>query len=239
MLDSLIDARVTLREIEPQLFSALPPGDEGAHYDVFAAFYDRMVASPLYLRLAWGCTPSANAAFIRRAFESCGEGWVVDVAAGSCVDAVATYATTQRPTLVVDLSLAMLRRGMDRLRVLVRPLPENIIFLQADASSLPIRSNAVRTVLCHGAYHVFPAARDFVAEWRRVLHGEGAVFVSSLVRGRWFGDRYLNLLQRTGEVSAPFDAPRFAARLEETLDSPIHVETVGNFAYAYTRAHTR
>jgi SAM-dependent methyltransferase len=106
--------------------------------------------------------------------------------------------------------------------------------VQADASALPIRSQSVATLLCHGAYHVFPETAQIVSEWRRVLEPRGSLFVSSLVRGRWIGDRYLGALHRAGEVAEPRSPGQFAAALKAECGRPIRCEAIGSFAYART-----
>lgn len=224
-----------LRTIEPGLYSVLAERDAGAPYDRYAAAYDRAVSNATYLRIAWGLAPSDNADFIAQAFASDTEGVILDVAAGSSIDAAASYADTQRPTIVIDRSIAMLRRGRERLEARTGTHPEHVFFLQADANDLPLRDGSVTTLLCHGAYHVFPETDRLTAEWRRVLRPGGSAFVSSLVRGRWFGDRYLALLRRSGEIAPPRTRDEFTQRLAAELARPLDVEGVGNFAYARTR----
>lgn len=233
-LEGVVDPARTLREIEPGLYSVLDADDEGAPYDGFAAAYDRAVSNGAYLRVAWGIARDDNARFVRSGFEETSEGWVLDVAAGSCVDSAAAYAATQRPTMVLDRSLAMLRRGMQRLRDVTPRIPPNVFFVQADATALPIVSKQIASIVCHGAYHVFPDPTPILREWRRVHDGTGSISVSSLVRGRWLGDRYLGLLARSGEIARPRTALEFRHALENGLEAGVACETIGNFAYART-----
>src|SRR5262245_19459197 len=149
-----------IREIEAGLFTVLDRGDEGAPYDSRAAAYDRLVSSTLYSRVAWGVSPAVHTEFIARGLTSEDKGWVLDVAAGSCVPSAAAYLRTSRPVIVLDRSVGMLRRGMARLRHLHGRIPPHVVFIQADANTLPFRSGSVATVVCHGAFHLFssPAA---------------------------------------------------------------------------------
>ena len=237
----LVDALspgINAREIEPGLFSVLAEDDRGAPYDRVAVAYDRAVSTDLYLRLAWGITRSANASFIADAFKSDDGGWIIDIAAGSCVDSAALYAETERPTIVIDRSVEMLQRGIERLKKYCGSVPSHIYFLQADANALPLCDDIARTILCHGAYHVFHDTERLTSEFQRVADLSGNIFVSSLVLGRWFGDRYLGLLHGTGEIAVPRTAATFAARLEVELQSPIAFERLGNFAYARARRPT-
>ncbi len=233
-LESILIDPSQAREVEPGLWSVLDEGDVGAPYDNRAAAYDRAVSNPSYLRIAWGLTRHDNQRFIDDAFRSRRDGWIADIAAGTCVDSAATYADTRRPTVVLDRSLDMLRRGRERLVEHAESVPSNVVFLQADAYALPFRCDAISTVLCHGAYHVFHETEQLTREWQSALAPDGQVFVSSLVRGRWIGDRYLGLLRRTGEIAPPRTAEEFRQRAESELGRPLDLEAVGNFAYART-----
>ena len=235
LLEAVLSPERPVRELERNLFSALDPADEGAPYDARAAVYDRAVSSPLYSRLAWGVLPSSHTDFIQDAFDSAQEGWVLDVAAGSCAQSALVYSATSRPIVVLDRSLAMLRRGMARLRRLNGEIPARVHFLQADAASLPLRSNSVATVVCHGAFHLFTSPPEVCAEWRRVLRERGSLYASSLTRGRWIGDRYLRLLYRAGEVSEPRSAAQFAREIGQLFGGTAQLECVGNFAYVRVR----
>ena len=176
-----------------------------------------------------------NQTFINEAFSDHATGWLVDIAAGSCVDSVAAYAKTSRPTIVLDRSVAMLERGIMRLGERTGSVPANVLFLQAEANALPFADDQIETVLCHGAYHVFPETEPLTREFGRVARNDGAFFVSSLVRGRAFGNRYLKLLHKSGEIADPRDADEFADRLSTELDVPISFDAKGNFAYARGR----
>jgi ubiquinone/menaquinone biosynthesis C-methylase UbiE len=232
VLDAYLKPDIPIRQIEHSLFSVFEPDDEGARYDSIAVIYDRFISSPLYLRLAWGGSRSKQIAFIREAFNSQKEGCLLDLAAGSCIDSVYAYAETDRPIIVVDRSLHMLRRGMERMVSEAGAIPENVWFLQADALSLPIIDQKISTVLCHGAFHLFPSTDVIMGEWRRVLCDTGTTFVSSLVLARWVGDRYLNLLYRSGEVSKPMTSSDLQRTLSTGMTTECEVTTAGNFAYA-------
>ena len=233
MIESILEEPGRLREVEPGLFSVLDPGDAGAPFDRIAAAYDRAVSSPTYMRLAWGMTREDNARFIGGAVASAERGWLVDVAAGTCVDAAAIHARTTRPTVVLDRSIAMLRRARERVAAFGGGVPAEIVFLQADATAMPFAEGSITTLLCHGAYHVFQDTALLTDEWKRTLAPMGGLFVSSLVRGRWLGDRYLALLRRAGEIAPPRTAAEFRARLEQELSRAFAFEAVGNFAYAH------
>jgi SAM-dependent methyltransferase len=224
-----------IREVEPGLYSVLAAGDEGAAYDTRAAAYDRLVSSRWYSRLAWGVEPAVHTDFITRALCCDAEGWALDVAAGSCVPSASAYPKTSRPVVVLDRSLVMLRRGMARVRECHGSIPPGLFFLQGDATQLPFRSHSFASVLCHGALHVFPSPEPVCSEWKRVLARAGSLHVSSLVRGRWLGDRYLALLHRAGEIARPRTPGEVASLLEAELGAPAQISVLGNFAYVSLR----
>ncbi len=231
LLEASLQSAANVRQLDTNLFSVFEAQSIGAPYDSKAEAYDRMVSSDRYLRLAWGAQRSTIVSFMEEAFSS-GQGTILDLAAGTSVDAFRFYATTTRPTIVVDLSLEMLRRGRDRLVEELGRVPPNIVFMQADARQLPFMDNAIATLLCHGGFHLFPSLDRVVSEWRRVLHPEGGLFVTSLVRERRFGNLYLALLSRLGEVSTPMSAETFERKVRKGLGGrATGVEIEGNFAY--------
>ncbi len=234
LLSPLLAPDAPLREVGRSLYSLLDPAEVGAPYDGHAAAYDRMVSNATYMRIAWGVARDENTSFIRAAFDD-GDGPVVDVAAGSCVDSAAVYVETRRPTVVLDRSIAMLEHGRERLTELAGHIPDHVVFLQADAAETFFRPGAVGTVLCHGAYHLFPGTAPIVREWTRVLEPGGGVFVSSLTLGRFFGDRYLGLLHRAGGIEAPRSSAKFVEQLGGELGAEVEFEASGNFTYARAR----
>ena len=84
--------------------------DAGAPYDRRAAVYDRLVRSRAYNRLAWSTSPADYTAFAARAFAS-DHGPLLEAAAGSAAATAELHARAGRPTMLVDLSRAMLDRA--------------------------------------------------------------------------------------------------------------------------------
>jgi len=107
------------------------------------------------------------------------------------------------------------------------------VFLQADALDLPIADKALSTIMCHGGFHLFPALDRIVAEWRRVLAPDGGLYATSLVKERTFGNVYLKLLARTGEVSAPMSAEQVRHMVSIGKGCPAELTVEGNFAYVH------
>jgi len=230
MLQDFVKPGIPLREAAPNVYSVFEPGDDGAAYDSKAAAYDRAVSSNLYLRLAWGVTRAAFAGFINDAFNS-RDGLILDLAAGTSVDAVHSYVKTDRPVIVLDLSLAMLVKGVERLQTLTGQVPANVMFLQADAKDLPIADERVSTLLSHGGFHLFSSIDQIMREWRRVLMQDGGFFVTSIVRERWLGNQLLKALHAAGEVSAPRTALEVAGLLSKGMNTEVRHQVKGNFVF--------
>ena len=222
-----------VRELEANLYSVFDREQSGAPYDSKAAAYDRMVSSDGYLRLAWGGRRSTIYDFLDAAFAS-DVGIILDLAAGTSVDAYRAYATTTRPTFVVDLSLEMLRMGKDRVIAELGRVPDNTIFLQADALDLPFKDRTLSTILCHGSFHLFPDLDTVLSEWKRTLREDGCLFVSSLVRERLVGNLCLVGLARLGEVSKPMSAEVVSGLVASGLGRQARLDVEGNFAYVRT-----
>ena len=217
------------RALEAGLFSVLPEADAGAPYDGRAAAYDRAIGSKLYNRAIWGTTPRHYRSFIEAALRAA-RGPALDVAAGSCLESAAVYPECPEPVLVLDRSLDMLRRGMERLRARTGSIPAGVVFLQADAMALPLRSASFDTILCHGAFHVFRDPSPVCEEWARVLDAAGQLHVSSLVTTGRRGDLLLRLLERAGELTRR-DAEGFAAELTRYFHGTARLRGSGSMAY--------
>ena len=125
----------------------------------------------------------------------------------------------------------MLRKGKARVVAEFGTVPENLVFLQADALALPFKDGALSTILCHGAFHVFSSLDAVLAECNRILRREGRLFATSLVTERLLGNLYLGLLARVGEVASPRAAKEVAHMAREILDREVRAETQGNFVY--------
>lgn len=203
MLDDLVPSETNLREVRPDIVSALPPDAEGAPYDSRAAAYDRVVGSALYNRLLWGASTERYRTFARRSVAA-GDGPLLDAGAGSAVFTAEVYAEADRPLLLVDRSLGMLEAARDRIAQQAGgAVPSSVTLLQADANDLPLRNGVIETVLSMGMLHLFDDVAGHVAELGRVLTPGGALFAMSLVAEQWPGRAYLRLLHRAGEVAPP------------------------------------
>jgi SAM-dependent methyltransferase len=201
--------------------------DAGAPYDRRAAVYDRLVRSRAYNRLAWSCGPGDYAGFAAAALAA-RRGPVLEAAAGSAAATAALHRRSGRPTVLVDLSRAMLERAAARLAADGGAVPARIQLVQADLTALPFPAGGFPTVLALGAVHLFDDVATLVAPLRAQLAPGGALHVSGLVAETGRGRRYLELLHRAGEVAAP----RTAEELHAALGRPAAFGVTGCMAFA-------
>lgn len=197
--------------------------DAGARYDGREAFFDRLVASRLYNRVAWSTSPDDYERFARKAVDSA-HGPLLDVAAGTAAATAAAYRASTRPVVVTDRSRDMLARAAQRLAAdgQVRP---GIRLVQADAFDLPFTPGSFDTVLCLGFLHMVEDVSSLLDQLRGQLRPGGRLFCSSLVAETPVGRRYLTMLHRAGEVATP----RTGDQLAELCGTP--VQRRGSMAY--------
>jgi len=205
--------------------------DAGAPYDRRAAVYDRLVRSRLYNRMAWSTTPSTYTVFAAEAFASA-EGPLLEVAAGSAAATAGLHACTERPTMLVDLSTAMLERAARRIAAANGgeggQLPGRIRLVQADILNLPPPGGTFSTVLGLGMTHLFDDLPSLVAGLRRQLAPGGSLYLAGLVGATGRGRRYLEVLHRAGEIARPLTADE----LHLALGRPPTFRVSGCMAYA-------
>ena len=219
-LESLLAPGRTLRGV----LSALPADDEGARYDRRAAAYDRLIASPVYNRIAWGTSPSQYAGFAAEAVAA-GSGPLLDAGCGTATFTAAAYGAATRPLVLVDRSLDMLTRAADRLA------GAPAAFVQADLSDLPFAHEQFATVACFGVLHVLDDPWPALAALRDQLAPGGRLFASMLVADRPVGRAYLGALHRAGEVGPPRRAEQLAHAAREAFGARAEVRRTGSMAW--------
>lgn len=209
--------------------------DAGASYDRRAAAYDRLVRSRLYNRVAWSTSPKDYNEFAAAAFASA-DGPLLEVAAGSAAATASLHARSQRPTVLVDLSRAMLERARRNIAAGNgrADLPARIRLVQADLLALPTPTQPFTTILGLGLTHLFDDVSELVNALRGQLAPDGRLYLAGLVAETGRGRRYLRLLHRAGEVAALKSADELRAGLHQPMD----FKTVGCMAYATISAGT-
>ncbi len=220
------------RAVDDDIWSVLPADTPSQPYDGRARLYDQLIGNRVYNRIAWGTAPQDYTAFAQEAADW-GDGPLLDAGCGTLVSTAAVHAQSQRPTILLDLSIDMLRVARDRLKSLTVQ-PRTVVFLQADLRQLPFRDHVFGALLCPGMLHLFDNVEPITAELARVADGGARLFASSLVADRWVGRQYLALLHRAGEVARPRTAAELLMRLRGAasgLAAPAAVRKTGNMLF--------
>jgi SAM-dependent methyltransferase len=229
--DALADG-LAPRLVEDGIYSVLPVQTGPHHYDSWAALYDVVVGSRPYNRLVWGSSPQAYARFVEEAVGS-GGGPFLEAGCGSLVFSAAAYARADRPLILMDQSLGMLRRARRRLVRMAGRVPARVVLLQADLRALPFRPAAFGTVLSLNVLHLVPDAPAMLRPLARCLAPGGGFYATSLVRsGRGRGDRAMALYHRMGEFAPPRTPTDVAEALAQAVGARPAVHVSGNMAFA-------
>ncbi len=232
----LMSPGVTPWAVEPGIWSVLPRGAPAQRYDARVKAYDAVVGSQLYNDFVWG----SSASKYRRFAESCmyggGDGWHLEAGCGTLIFSAAAYALhPDRPVVLLDHSLGMLRRARSRLLAVAPDRQAPIVLLQADLQGLPFRDQVFESVLSMGVLHLFPDPERVLDSLNRVLAPSGSLFLSSLVLGRRLGDAYLRLLHFCGEVARPRSAAEIRGLAHAHVPGVMVVRQKGNMLFIETR----
>ena len=201
-----------------------------APYDRRAAVYDHLVRSRIYNRLAWAASPDDYARFASAAFAS-SAGPLLEVAAGSAAATAELHAHSQRQTVLVDQSDAMLQRAARRIAA-ASPgphIPARVHFVRADIMALPpLPAQQFTTIVGLGLTHLASDLAGLARVLRERLAPGGQLYLAGLVTGTRRGAWYLKTLHRAGEVCEP----RTAGQMRAALGHPAKFYTTGCMAYA-------
>jgi len=214
ILSAIISKDVSLWLVEPNIYSVYSPGEMPGAYDSFGV-------STIYDLVATLC---------ENALASSSEGWVLDIACGSLAFTAKFYANySERPVVLLDQSLKLLRKGKSRLMKRNGKVPANMVFLHADALQLPFKGEIFRTIISLNLLHCLDDVKTVLKELKRVLTADGTAALTTLVRNKRWSDSYLNMLARSGVV-----VPRSPGHLLsafDDLDMPVKHQIKGNLAF--------
>jgi len=210
-------------------------GDQS--YDSIADTYDRVIGSRVYQRIVWGNDISRDAQFAVAAARSA-TGWWLDAGCGSLLFTTDAHLHSGRPTVLLDLSVEMLRRARQRLVERCGQVPEHIVLLQGDVLSLPFRPSSFESILCPGIIHLFADPTELLESLAGVLAPGGGLFLSSLVTDRWLGRQMLLLLKRTGETPNPIRSEVLAEAVRSVFDRQPVSDTLGNMTHLQVEKET-
>lgn len=232
-LSKLLHKDVNLKLVEPHIYSVLPDINVDSSYDKkFGDFYDRVACNPIYNRLIWGYSISKFASLTFHTLISSEKGYVLDLGCGSLAFTAKTYAQySQRPVVLFDQSLKLLRMARTRMAKAVGSVPDNMVFLQGDALQLPFRAHSFETIISLNLLHVIRDLRNVLIGMKSILAENGKLSLTTLIENHRISDRYLKMWENAGELVC-----RNIMQLNAVFDDlrmPMEHHVVGNMAFIY------
>ena len=166
-LSEIIGSDVSLRLVEPSIYSVYSRVDNIGSYDKTGGIYDVVACNRLYNRLVWGYWPAEYHSFCLDTLESSDDGWVLDAGCGSLAFTARTYVDyagshAERPIVLLDQSIMLLRMAKARLIKIAGRMPENMVLLHGDALRLPFLPRCFSTIISMNLLHVFDDARELL-----------------------------------------------------------------------------
>lgn len=232
-LSELLLDNVSLRLIEPHIYTVYQNTEIANSYDTgFGNIYDWVACNPVYNRLIWGYSITKFTSFADEALKSSNKGYVLDLGCGSLAFTAQNYLQySDRPVVLIDQSLKMLRIAKSRLTKLNGKVPDNMVFLNADALQLPFQPNSFETIVSLNLLHCLDDIKKLMLGLKNVLTKDGKMYFSTLVQGNRVGDRYLKALGNAGKL-VPRSVDQLRAVLDE-LHMSIRYDLFGNMAFIY------
>ena len=203
-LSGSLDGNVNIRPVEEHIYSVLPEIEACNSYDKkWGTLYDWVACNSLYNRLVWGYSVSKFARLTEKALMSSEEGYVLDLGCGSLAFTAKTYVNYgERPVIMLDQSLKLLKLAKSRLLKLNKTMPENVILLHGDALHLPFKDRVFDTVISLNLLHVLDDAGSVLSGLKKVLTEGSKMYFTTLIKRNRFADRYLKMWENKGEVVA-------------------------------------
>ena len=192
----------TLRAVEPNIYSVFPDNESGNEYDSqFGFIYDLVACNPIYNRLIWGYSIKIFSQIASEALHSSHQGYVLDIGCGSLAFTAKIYSQYSEPSVVlVDQSLKMLRMAKSRLVKLNNKVPDNLVFLHADALQLPFQQNIFSTILSENLLHCLNDTSIMLKQLKTFMSKNGRMYFTTLVKNNRFADKYLEALADNGKL---------------------------------------
>ena len=201
-LSMLLLENVDLKLVEPHIFSILSDIKVSSTYDTkFGYIYDRVACNPIYNRIMWGYSITIFNSIACDALRSTNKGNVLDLGCGSLAFTAKTYTQySKRPVILVDQSLNMLRIAKTRLIKINGMVPDNMVFLHADALQLPLREKSFDTIISENLLHCLDDTKSLLKGLKNILSENGKIYFTTLVKNNRFADRYLEALANGGKL---------------------------------------
>lgn len=230
-LQDLLLANVNLNTIESHIYSVIPESEADNSFDDMATFYDLVICNRYYNRIMWGYNITSYETLTTTALNSSDNGWVLDAGCGSLAFNAKSYIKyIERPVVLFDQSIKLLKIAKSRIIKLNGKMPDNMIFLQADALKLPFKSSTFSTIISLNLIHVFDDITDVLSDLKQVLAENGTMTLTTLIKNNRIADKYLDvMLKKTSGV-----APKTSGQLQEyftKLHLPVNFDIHGNMVF--------
>jgi ubiquinone/menaquinone biosynthesis C-methylase UbiE len=230
---ALLLKNTALRLVEPNIYSILPDDEAINEYDTrFGYIYDWVACNRIYNRLIWGYSINIFSQIANDALKSTKQGKVLDLGCGSLAFTANTYSQySERPVVLVDQSLNMLRIAKSRLIKKSGEVPENLIFLHADALHLPFQDKTFETILCENLLHCIDNTSSLLEQLAKIISEDGKMYFTTLVKNSRFADKYIQALADRGKL-----VPRTMSDHKEIFDQvrlSMKYETIGSISIIY------
>ena len=201
-LSSILRDSVTLRTVEPSIYSVLPNDETGNEYDSqFGFIYDLVACNPVYNLVIWGYSVKIFSQIASEALQSSQNGPFLDIGCGSLAFTAKTYSQyADRPMILADQSLKMLRMAKEKFIKQKGIIPENVCFLHADALQLPFKENTFTTILSENLLHCLSNTGVLLNQIKIIMSDNGKMYFTTLVRANRFADKYLETLANSGKL---------------------------------------
>ena len=201
-LSALLMENTSLRSVESGIYSVLPTNESGNEYDTqFGFIYDLVACNPIYNRLIWGYSVKIFSKIANVAFRSAPEGNVLDLGCGSLAFTAKAYGRyAERPVILADQSLKMLRLAKSRLIKQNGKVPDNLVFLHSDACHLPFQENAFTTIISQNLLHCLDDTKILLKSLKDIMPKNGKIFFTTLVKNNRLADKYLQALADNGKL---------------------------------------
>jgi len=238
-LSALLLKNADLKLIEPCIYSVLSDIEVANVYDTqFGNMYDWIACNPLYNRVMWGYSIKNFVSFAQTALTSSKTGNVLDLGCGSLAFTAKTYIQySDRPVVLIDQSLKMLRLAKSRLMKLIGKVPDNMVFLRADARQLPFQQQSFKTIISLNLLHCLDDTKKLTTGLKNFLSDDGKMYFSTLVKADRLADRYLKVLADGGKLVSRGIEDHQA--LFNQLGMPIKYDVKGNMAFIYYGSNTK
>ncbi len=232
-LSSILLESFTLRAVEPHIYSVLSSNESGNEYDTqFGFIYDLVACNPIYNRLIWGYSVKIFPQIANDALRSIPEGNVLDLGCGSLAFTAKAYSQyAERPVVLADQSLKMLRMAKSRLIKQNGKVPDNLVLLHSDALHLPFQENVFATIISENLMHCLDDTSILLKQLKNIKSKNGKIYFTALVKSNRLADRYLGALANAGKLVSRSMGDHQA--IFEQLGMPIKYEINGNMASIY------